>query len=259
MPEVTSHAPGNFCWVDLSTTDAEASKSFYSRLLGWTAIDNPAGEGMIYSMMQKEGKNVCGLYGMGPDMEGIPPHWSSYISVENVDTEMERVVAAGGSVVMGPGDVFEAGRMAFAADPTGAVFGLWQPREHIGAEIIYSTGSLGWNELYTYDTEAATRFYTSVFGWERAVSRPDPQGGQYHEFTNGDSPVAGMMQIKPEWGEVPPNWSVYFCVDDCAASLQLAEGMGAEIVLSLTQVDNIRFAFLKDPQGVYFGISQVVG
>ena len=68
-----------------------------------------------------------------------------------------------------------------------------------------------------------------------------------------------MRQIKPEWGEVPPNWSVYFCVDDCAASLELAESMGAAVVLPLTQVDNIRFAFLKDPQEIYFGLAQVVG
>lgn len=259
MPEVTGHAPGSFCWVDLSTTDAEASRSFYSRLLGWTAIDNPVGEGMVYSMMQKNGMNVCGLYEMGPDMEGVHPHWSSYISVPDVDAAVEKVAAAGGSLIMGPGDVFEAGRMAFASDPAGAAFGLWQPREHIGAQLIYSPGSLGWNELYTCDTEAAAAFCASVFGWGRSVTHPDPQGGQYHEFTNGESPVGGMRQIKPEWGEVPPNWSVYFCVDDCAASLELAESMGAAVVLPLTQVDNIRFVFLKDPQEIYFGLAQVVG
>ena len=259
MPEVTSHSPGSFCWVDLATTDAEASKSFYSRLLGWTAIDNPVGDSMVYSMMQKDGKNVCGLYEMGTGMEGVPPHWSSYISVEDVDAVVGQVTEAGGSLVMGPNDVFDAGRMAFAADPTGAVFGMWQPKEHIGAQLIYAPGALGWNELYTYQPDAAAGFYASVFDWSRAATHPDPQGGQYHEFTSGDSPVGGMMQIKEEWGEVPPNWSVYFCVDDCAASLEVAQGMGAEVIVPVTQVDNISFAFLKDPQGVYVGIAQVVG
>ena len=258
MPEVTSHAPGSFCWVDLSTTDAAASKDFYSRLLGWTAVDNPMDNGMVYSMIQKDGKNVGGLYQMGPGMEGVYPHWSSYIAVEDVDAQVARVTDAGGTVIMGPDDVFDAGRMAFVADPAGAVFGMWQAKEHIGAQLIYSPGSLGWNELYTNDTEVSADFYARVFGWTRTLSHTDPQGGQYHEFDNGGSPVGGMTQIKPEWGEVPPNWSVYFCVDDCAASLQEGEGMGAEIVLPLTQVDNIRFAFLKDPQGVYFGIAQEV-
>ena len=196
---------------------------------------------------------------MGPGMEGVYPHWSSYISVEDVDAKVARVTETGGTVIMGPDDVFDAGRMAFVADPTGAVFGMWQPKEHIGAQLIYSAGALGWNELYTNDTEAAAAFYDNVFGWNRVVTHPDPQGGQYHEFTNGENPVGGMMQIKAEWGEVPPNWSVYFCVEDCAASLEQALAMGAETIVPLTQVDNIRFAFLKDPVGVYFGISQVVG
>ena len=136
---------------------------------------------------------------------------------------------------------------------------MWQPKEHIGAELIYAPGALGWNELYTYETEAAAGFYDSIFGWSREVTQPGDPGIDYHEFTSGGNPVGGMLQIRPEWGEVPPNWSVYFCVDDCAASLAEAEGMRAEVIVPLGQVDNIRFAFLKDPQGVYFGISQVVG
>ena len=97
MPEVTSHNPGTFCWVDLASADAEASRSFYSQLLGWTSIDNPMGEGMVYSMMQKNGKNVCGLYQMDAGMleQGIPPHWTSYIAVAEVDAGAEKVTAAG--------------------------------------------------------------------------------------------------------------------------------------------------------------------
>ena len=224
MPEVTSHNPGTFCWVDLSTTDGAASKHFYSQILGWTAIDNPAGNGMVYSMMQKDGKNVCGLYEMTPDMQGVPSHWSSYISVTDVDAEVERITAAGGMVIMPPGDVFEAGRMAFVADPTGAAFGLWQAREHIGSEIIYEPGSLGWNELYTHDTEAASTFYASVFGWTRSTHPVGTEPEHYHEFMLGDTNVGGMLQIKPSWGEVPPNWGTYFNVEDLESSFQQAQG-----------------------------------
>ena len=259
MPEVTSHNPGTFCWVDLSTTDGEASKHFYSQILGWTAIDNPAGNGMVYSMMQKDGKNVCGLYEMTPDMQGVPPHWSSYISVTDVDAEVERITAAGGMVIMPPGDVFEAGRMAFVADPTGAAFGLWQAREHIGSELIYEPGSLGWNELYTTDPNEAAGFYADVFGWTRDTNPVSEEAREYHEFKAGDNPVGGMMQIQAEWGEVPPNWSVYFCVDDVSASLQKAQELGAEVIVPVTNVANVSFAFLKDPQDIYFGIVQVTG
>ncbi len=259
MPEVTSHNPGTFCWVDLSTTDGAASKNFYSQILGWTAIDNPVGNGMVYSMMQKDGKNICGLYEMTPDMQGVPPHWSSYISVTDVDAEVERITAAGGMVIMPPGDVFEAGRMAFVADPTGAAFGLWQAKEHIGSELIYEPGSLGWNELYTHDTEAANTFYSSVFGWTRATHQVGPEAEDYHEFKLGEANVGGMIQIKPSWGEVPPNWGTYFNVEDIETSFQKAQDMGADVVVPVMEEGNVRFAYLTDPQGVYFGIVQVTG
>lgn len=262
MPAMSSHNPGTFCWVDLSTTDAAASKSFYSQLLGWTAIDNPVGDGMVYSMMQKDGKNVCGLYEMGPGMEGVPPHWSGYVAVADVDAEVERVTAAGGAVIMPPGDVFEAGRMAFVADSTGAALGLWQAKEHIGAELIQEPGSLGWTELYTHDTGAAASFYNTIFGWNHGAMSMGPEAGDYntyHTFDVDDQGIAGMMEIRPEWGEVPPNWSIYFCVADVDASFRQAQDLGAEVVVPVRPANNVRFAFLKDPQGIYVGIVQVMG
>ena len=50
MPEVSSHTPGAFCWVELATPDAEASKNFYSELLGWTWTDMPMSDSMVYTM-----------------------------------------------------------------------------------------------------------------------------------------------------------------------------------------------------------------
>ena len=262
MPEVSSHNPGTFCWADLATTDAAGSKDFYCQLLGWTSMDNPIeGTEMVYSMMQKDGKNVCGLYQMDSGMleQGIPPNWTSYIAVTDADAGAKQAAAAGGTVLMGPADVFEAGRMAMVQDSTGAVFGMWQAKEHIGTELIYAPGALGWNELYTNDTAAAAGFYASVFGWTSANLPMGPDAPDYTEFKAEGNPVGGMMQIQPEWGEAPPNWSVYFTVDDCAASLEKAESLGAEVIVPVTAVDTIRFAFLKDPQGVYVGIAQVVG
>ena len=149
--------------------------------------------------------------------------------------------------------------MAFVADATGAAFGLWQAGAHIGAEVIYQPGALGWNELYTHDTEAAARFYADVFGWTATGNPVGPEGQIYTEFKAGDNQVGGMLQIRPEWGEVPPNWSVYFCVDDCAASLEKAQSMGAEVVVPVMDVARVRCCFIKDPQGIYLGLVQVLG
>lgn len=260
MPEVSSYNPGTFCWVDLATTDAAGAKDFYAQLMGWTAIDNPVSDTMVYSMMQQDGKNVCGLYQMDADMleQGIPPHWTSYVSVADIADAVDRVAAAGGTVVMEPAEVFDAGITAVMKDSTGAVFALWQPKEHIGAQVIYEPGALGWNELYTHDTAAAARFYADTFGWTATTNPMGPGAQEYTEFKVGENQVGGMLQIRPEWGEVPPNWSIYLCVDDCAASLEKAQSLGAAVIVPLMDVAQVRVAFIKDPQGVYLGLVQML-
>ena len=82
-------------------------------------------------------------------------------------------------------------------------------------------------------------------------------GHTYHEFMLGEQPVGGMMAIQPEWGEVPPHWSIYLCVENCDESLTKAESLGAGVVVPATSVSDIRFALLRDPQGIHVGIVQV--
>lgn len=261
MPEVSSHTPGTFCWVELATPDAEASKKFYSELLGLTWNDMPMSETMVYTMLQKDDRFVGAMFQIHEQMlaQGMHPHWVCYISTDDVEAATNRVRNAGGNVINEPFDVFTAGRMSVVADPTGATFGIWQAGEHIGAGLIHEPGSLGWNELYTTDTEAANTFYASVFGWDRSTHQVGPEAEDYHEFKLGDVNVAGMIQIKPHWGEVPPNWGSYFCVEDIEASFQKAQELGAHVVVPVMQEANVRFCYMHDPQEVYFGLVQVLG
>ena len=79
MPEFTEYTPGTFCWIDTGTTDADASKAFYTALFGWEATDNETPNGDIYTMYAKDGKTVAGGYGLPPMMRnmGVPSHWMS--------------------------------------------------------------------------------------------------------------------------------------------------------------------------------------
>jgi predicted enzyme related to lactoylglutathione lyase len=138
MVEKARHEPGTFCWVELATSDGAAAKTFYS-LFGWTADDTPGGGG-VYTTLRKNGKAAAALYEPGPEQKGIPPHWSSYVYVENADDAAAQAKELGGTVMMGPFDVMEHGRMAVVADPTGAVFSLWQARSHIGRRSSTSPG-----------------------------------------------------------------------------------------------------------------------
>jgi uncharacterized protein len=121
MPE---YAPGTPSWVDLSSSDADASASFYEEVLGWSATEpGPAEETGGYRMFMQGDKTVAGL--MPHMQEGQPTAWSTYISVTDADETAQKVKDAGGSVIVEPMDVMDIGRMAFFSDPTGAVFGVW--------------------------------------------------------------------------------------------------------------------------------------
>ncbi len=256
MAAFKTYPPNTFCWVDLATTDADAAKQFYTQLFGWTATDVPAGEGMIYTMLEKGGKNVCALYQM-TEAQQQPPHWLSHVSVPDADASTAKAKALGGTVLMAPCDVMESGRMGLIQDPTGAIFSLWQPKEHIGADLANEPATFCWNELQTKDIEGATQFYTELFGWTTKTTK-NAMGGDYIEFLNGDRSGAGMLEIQPDWGDMPPTWVVYFVVENCDATLEQAKALGGRIDMPPIDMEAVgRFAIIQDPQGAFFTVIQM--
>ncbi len=166
MPEFTEYAPGTPCWVDVTSPDLDRTTTFYGGLFGWQADRDPRPEAGGYTMFSLEGKSVAAASPPPPGQEGIPPHWTTYIASDDVDATAERIRAAGGAVLAEPFDVFDAGRMTVAQDPTGAVFGVWQAGAHHGAELANEHGTMNWNECQTKDAPAADAFYRAVFDYE---------------------------------------------------------------------------------------------
>ena len=83
-------------------------------------------EGMDYYILQHGFDMVCGVLQMDENWAGIPPHWMSYFTVDDTDAALERVVAAGGQVMVPPFDM-AYGRMAVIADPYGATVSIVKP------------------------------------------------------------------------------------------------------------------------------------
>lgn len=253
MTEMKKHEPGMFCWVELAAKDGPAAKKFYTSLFDWGVNDIPSEAGP-YSMLEKKGKEAGALYQLGPQQKGVPPHWNSYIAVESADDTAARAKKLGGTVVLEPFDVMEHGRMAIIQDPAGATFSIWQPKDHIGAQVVNEPGSFCWNELYTTDPKKVGDFYSDLFGWTRQTM-PMPTGAEYTIFKKGDAQAAGMMKIPKEMGPVPPHWLVYFAVDDSDRTAEKARKMGGEVMVPPTDIPNIgRFAILNDPQGANFAV-----
>jgi hypothetical protein len=255
MPD---YAPGTPSWVDLSTPDTEASAAFYGEVMGWEAAEpGPSEETGGYRMFQQSGKSVGGL--MGHTQEGQPTAWATYISVTDADEIAGKVTDAGGSVVVEPMDVMDLGRMAYFADPTGAVFGVWQPKSFPGADLVNEPNSLCWNEVLTRDSETDKQFYPAVFGWN--AGRPGFEGApdSYVVWELGDKPVGGMMQMTDEMfpPEVPPHWGVCFAVADVDAVTAKARELGATVTVEPMDMSLGRFAGFIDPQGAAFTVMQM--
>ncbi len=259
--EFDSYEPGRPCWVDVMTPDVDAAKAFYAQLFGWDAEDQLDDEGnRIYVNFSKGGRMTAGMSPMQPEMQssGMPPVWSTYIATDDADEVAARVTELGGTVVMPPMDVMEAGRMLVAQDPTGAYVSFWRAREHTGAQLANAVGSFGWNELQTRDTAAAERFYTELVGWTAETSEGDMP---YTQFQLAGESVAGMMPMPPMVpGEVPANWLTYFVVEDCDASVAAIESAGGSVMMPPMDAPEVgRFSAVADPQGAVFAVIALSG
>lgn len=253
MGNQLKHPAGNFCWFELASSDQNAAKEFYTKLLGWSFVDSPMGEGMgDYTMFNINGKDVGGLYQLGGPMQGVPPHWAIYVCVDSADQAAAKAAELGGEILNPPMDVFTYGRMAAIKDPTGAAFCVWEPKEHNGADLAGETGSACWGELSTRDVAAAKAFYTALFGWELKES----QMMEYTELINGGRPIGGMMPMPAQMGEgVPPHWLTYFTVGDCDATAEQATALGGRVLFPPTDIPNTgRFSVIQDPQGATFAV-----
>lgn len=246
------HEPGSFCWFENGTSDLEKAKSFYAEIFGWEPVDVPMpGEGQaMYTLMKSAGDDVAGMYELsGPQFEGVPPHWLSYVCVEDADACAAKAAGLGATTMMEPFDVPGVGRMAFFSDLTGAHFAVFQPGDHRGAG---STGNLGWVELHTRDVARARDFYAALFDW----GVKEDKAGSYTEFQLGGRSIAGMMAIPEERQEqVPDHWLPYALIDDCDAIVDRAATLGATIVVPSQDVPDVgRFAVFADPGGAHLAV-----
>jgi uncharacterized protein len=276
MPERDVYIPGVPCWVDTSQPDPAAVLDFYGGLFGWEFEDMmPPGSEGRYVNARLRGLDVAAI---GSIPEGLPQvaQWNSYIAVESADDAAARVADAGGTALMEPFDIFDAGRMAVFADPESAVFLVWQAKGHIGARLVNEPGSLNFNSLHTRDVEAAKAFYGAVFGWEvldlggGALMWMLPGYGDHlEERSPGLRKMVAEMGGPPGFEDVvasidtpiglkPPHWSVTFASADADADAARATELGGSVVVAPFNAPWVRMTVLADPQGATFTASQFV-
>lgn len=255
MKTIDSHSAGSFCWIELGTTDHAAAKSFYESLFGWTPNDMPMGPGGTYTIFRLNGRDAAAGYGLNPAQlaQKVPPHWMLYIAVDSVDASAAKVQPLGGTVILAPFDVMDAGRMSVIQDPTGAYFCLWQAKRNKGIGIAETHGTFCWADLSTADPDRAVAFYSGLLGWQFTRGEKDDSG--YLHIKNGEHFIGGLPPAKHHQQGVPSHWLSYFMVDDVDASANKAKELGARLYLPPMTVEGVgRMSIIADPQGAVFTI-----
>jgi predicted enzyme related to lactoylglutathione lyase len=252
MPCVEKHTPGGFCRIEPGTSDQVAAKAFYNSLPGWEFADSPMGPNQFYTMFQLDGHNVAACYSLQPDevKMGIPPHWNLYISVTSADETTKRAAECEGVVFCGPFDVAGYGRMSTIADPTGAVFSIWEPKTHTGPGVRGQHGSFCRADLSTPDPARAALFYKDVFGWSLRAGDED-----YLHIQNGDEYIGGIPPASRRQPHEPPHWAIYLQADDCDATTAQAKKLGANVFVEPMTIEHVgRICVPADPQGAVFSL-----
>ena len=238
MPERDGYIPGVPCWVDTSQPDPEAAVDFYRGLFGWE-LENvmpPGSRGQVLHRPAPRRRRRRGRI----DPRAAPPAatWNTYVAVESADETASKVRDAGGSVMMEPFDVMDAGRTAVFTDPEGAAFCVWQAKEHKGARVVNEPGSLNFNGLNTRDLEGAQILLRHVFGWKTiertaaprcgrcpatattsSATIPTSASGWPRSAARRDSRTSSRASSRSpdDQPDVPAHWRVTFAVDDADA------------------------------------------
>jgi predicted enzyme related to lactoylglutathione lyase len=240
-------------WVDLAADDTGAAAEFYAGLFGWDCDFQSTRD---YWVCKLNGSDVGGIGHKQPGTEHLPSRWTTYLATDHLDHTLEAITAHEGKQLMEPRDIAFHGRMAIAADPNGAVFGLWQAGDHIGTERTTDPGTLVWSEALSEDYETARRFYISVFGY-----RAEEIGGhetQYSALYAADKPVAGAGRLHPDFpAGTPPHWLPYFAAHNTDQTIDQVTQTGGKLLGEPLDTDFGRMAVLADPEGARFAIIQL--
>jgi predicted enzyme related to lactoylglutathione lyase len=99
----TTARVGCIAWLDLTVSDASATRDFYRQVVGWSVQDVEMGDASEryadYSMSGDDGNPAAGVcHARGVNL-GLPPIWMIYLPVGDLAESVRRVQEEGGKII----------------------------------------------------------------------------------------------------------------------------------------------------------------
>ena len=245
--------------MSLLAHDLKAAQVFYADLLGWEFRPGLQGE-ENYAVAHVDGAPIAGLGRTATSAVG-PVSWTVFFGADDVDEMAQRCREHGATVAVGPMELGR-GRVAWASDPDGALFAVWEGDVAPSWRLERRAGGPVWLELRTRDAFDAARFYGAVFGWDAGGPVP------YDVRFEGDRVIlrisgravaglfGGAVEAAPD-PHVRPRWHVYFCVADVDAVARRCAELGGAVIAAPGPSPHGRVAALRDPEGGLFGLASL--
>ena len=242
-----------FVWYELMTADVRAAATFYSGVVGWTADHSDP----QYTLLKIGDAQVAGMLETPAELKaiGMPPVWSGYVAVDDVDAMEARILELGGKVLRPADDIPEIGRFAVVADPQGAAFMLFKPlrADPPPRPAPEAPGTTGWHELRAMDGPAVWSFYATLFGWTRGEALDMGALGTYQLFEIDGVPSGALMTKEPD--SPTPGWRYYFRVDAIDGAARRVAKLGGQVTMGPHQVPGGNWVLHgRDPQGALFAL-----
>ena len=242
-----------FVWYELMTAEVRAAAAFYSEVVGWRADHSDP----QYTLLKIGDAQVAGMMETPPELEamGVPPVWSGYVAVDDVDATEARILQLGGKVLRPASDIPDVGRFAVVADPQGSSFQLFKPSRSDPPPMPApgTPGTTGWHELRALDGPAVWNFYATLFGWTKGEGLDMGPLGVYQLFEVDGAPSGAVMTKEPD--QPAPGWRYYFQVDAVDAAVQRLGRLGGVVTMGPHQVPGGNWIVHgRDPQGALFAL-----
>jgi uncharacterized protein len=246
---------GRFVWYELMTTDPEAAKGFYGKVIGWNVM-NMEVAGEDYAMFANGEVPHTGLMQLPEEAAaaGAPSHWLAYIGVPDVEKALASALEMGATKLMGPMSIPDVGDLAVMSDPQGVTFAVFNPSSDMEDPGDPGLGQVSWHELMTTDYEAGFEFYSGLVGWEKTTEFDMGEAGMYQMYGVPGHQLGGMFNLTGRL-PLPPSWLLYFSVDDIQGAVERVTSGGGQVLNGPMEVPGGDLvAHCVDPTGGVFAL-----